>query len=159
MSLVRKWGSVHPRSRARIKPDVCWMVVTHSNVSLTPSWWPEGSDARNLPVGPPVLFLDSPAAGSVVLHFNITGRKRTCKGGPEPGTWGHLLYLILGTNFLREAEKRAAVCKFGRTDRACLAKADSTPSWRPGEAVSTSQGAPGLQGGLGQKISKGQQFL
>lgn len=56
----------------------------------------------------PVWLLCSPAACSVVLHFNGTGQEEDfvwegqCLG---PGAIHLFLYLILKTSFLREAEK------------------------------------------------------
>lgn len=54
-----------------------------------------------------------------------------------------------------------AVCKFGKTDPACLAKLDSIPSRRSGSRSGCFHLPVGSHtaGGLGQMISKGQQVL
>lgn len=97
------------------------------------------------------LFVGSLGACSVVLHFSETGQEEDfVREGQSLGP-GETLPLPpphFEDKLPLRGRKRVAVCKFGKTDPACLAKLDSIPSRRSGGGTSTSPWAPTLQGAL-----------
>lgn len=106
----------------------------------------------------PILFAGSPAACSV--HFNETGQEEDLvREGQSlgPGKTLPLSPPHFEDKLPLRGRKRVAVCKFGKTDPTCLAKPDSIPSRRPGGVLPPLRGSH-TAGGLGQMISKGQQF-
>lgn len=88
--------------------------------------------------------------------IKLAGRK-TCKEGPRPGAWGHLIVPSSLPHLRGHASwggaGRVAVC---RTDPACSAKSASTSSgdrdWPRSQGPQGSHPA----GGLGQMVGKGQ---
>lgn len=105
MSLVKKWGSVHQRSRDWIK--LGFRCVLGGPVPQQRLCHFDGGLEGQMPEAPRLTLGQSCCLlCGIALQRNWPGRG-LCKGGQCLGPGGTLLflYLILRTSFLREAEK------------------------------------------------------